>query len=451
MDPRYYKRLSQAYIALIVGTAFLATPAMAAKSVKDLVKIVRPAVVTIYTFDESGDSLSQGTGFLVSKDEVITNWHVIEGAFEAHVKTSDKKEIDVVDITAANATADLAKLKLAGKVIGGPLVLKSELPEVGEEILVMGAPLGLEFSVSDGIVSAVRELPGLGFVIQITAPISPGSSGSPVVNMRGEVIGVVKSLAEGGQNLNFAVAAQHVQELGVVKETVYEYDGLGKAKNDNSSEYYFGKGIDLVLEEKYEEALPLLKKAAERKPRYWEAWFQIGFCYGSIGEYKKAVEAYRKTISYNPDDPITWYNLGINLSMLGRLDEAEEAYLEALKLNPEHSLALYNLGVIYGDTDRHKESIETYKKSLKLNPDYPEAHFNMGVIYGRMKMYVKSADAYEESLLIRPDFADAHYNLGLTRLLLKDRDAAMEHYYILKDMKDPRASRLLEYIGPEKK
>jgi hypothetical protein len=73
---------------------------------------------------------------------------------------------------------------------------------------VIGTPLGLEQTVSDGIVSARREIPGFGRIVQMTAPISPGSSGSPVLNMRGEVVGVATFLIDMGQNLNFAIPAE---------------------------------------------------------------------------------------------------------------------------------------------------------------------------------------------------------------------------------------------------
>lgn len=94
-----------------------------------------------------------------------------------------------------------------------PLSINASLPEVGERVVVIGSPLGLEQTVSDGIVSAVREVSAFGTIIQITAPISPGSSGSPVVNMKGEVIGVATFQSMIGQNLNFAIPGERIAKL----------------------------------------------------------------------------------------------------------------------------------------------------------------------------------------------------------------------------------------------
>ena len=89
------------------------------------------------------------------------------------------------------------------------------MPQEGESIVVIGNPFGLEGSVTNGIVSAVREIPGYGKIIQITAPISPGSSGSPVVNMLGQVIGVATLQAAEGQSLNFAVPSERISQLRI--------------------------------------------------------------------------------------------------------------------------------------------------------------------------------------------------------------------------------------------
>ena len=87
------------------------------------------------------------------------------------------------------------------------------MPEIGEKVVVIGSPLGLEQTAADGIVSAIRQYRSFQKVIQITAPISPGSSGSPVVNMRGEVIGVAFMLMSAGQNLNFCVPGENIANL----------------------------------------------------------------------------------------------------------------------------------------------------------------------------------------------------------------------------------------------
>src|SRR5690606_1995460 len=108
----------------------------------------------------------------------------------------------------------LLKVEIA-RQLAIPLPVVARVPAEGESIVVIGNPFGLEGSVSNGIVSAVREISGYGRIIQITAPISPGSSGSPVVNMSGQVIGIATLQAAEGQSLNFAVPSERILQLKV--------------------------------------------------------------------------------------------------------------------------------------------------------------------------------------------------------------------------------------------
>src|SRR4029453_19441878 len=117
-------------------------------------------------------------------------------------------------VLGVDAEGDLALLKVeapANQV--RPLSLDRTSPQEGESVVVIGNPLGLEGSVTNGIVSAVRDIPGFGRIIQITAPISPGSSGSPVVNMQGAVIGVATLQITGGQSVNFAIPSERIAQL----------------------------------------------------------------------------------------------------------------------------------------------------------------------------------------------------------------------------------------------
>ena len=151
----------------------------------------KPSAVAIETFDARGEKLSRGSGFFIDYDRVVTNRHVIDGAYRAEVHLNSGTNFPVRTVLAVDAEGDVALLKVdAPRQLVRPLPLDRTSPQEGESIVVIGNPFGLEGSVTNGIVSAVRDIPGFGRIIQITAPISPGSSGSPVVNMHGQVIGV---------------------------------------------------------------------------------------------------------------------------------------------------------------------------------------------------------------------------------------------------------------------
>jgi hypothetical protein len=144
---------------------------------------------------------------------------VIQGASSAEIKTADGKTYPITYIVAGDEQNDVIRLSVnIPSQYVYPLSLSETIPEVGERIIVYGSPLGLENTVSDGIVSSVREISDYSKIIQITVPVSPGSSGSPVLNMNGEVIGIATFQFIEGQNLNFAIPSERIAILNLAKE-----------------------------------------------------------------------------------------------------------------------------------------------------------------------------------------------------------------------------------------
>src|SRR5438309_3966705 len=204
-------------VSLLCGFIFaLALPRTYAQDqLPDLVRRIKPSSVAIETFDARGEKLSRGSGFFVDKDRVVTNRHVIDGAYRGEVHLNSGNSFQVKNVLAVDAEADIAILKVeAPPNLVRPLSLDRASPQEGESVVVIGNPFGLEGSVTNGIVSAVRDIPGFGRIIQITAPISRGSSGSPVVNMQGQVISVATLQITGGQSVNFAIPSERIAQLG---------------------------------------------------------------------------------------------------------------------------------------------------------------------------------------------------------------------------------------------
>lgn len=182
-------------------------------STRELAVRVRKSLVLIVTQDRRGDTIAQGSGFFLRPGFVVTNLHVLKRASWGFVKTlSDGKGYGIVSVAGFDIKHDLCVLKLRFDV-GIPLALSMNTVAAGDDILVAGNPEGLEASFSKGIVSGVRSDSGL---LQMDAAISPGSSGGPVVNSYGDVVGISVSSIVGGQNLNFAVPVRYLRllELG---------------------------------------------------------------------------------------------------------------------------------------------------------------------------------------------------------------------------------------------
>jgi S1-C subfamily serine protease len=157
----------------------------------------------------AGEPIARGSGFLVANNKIVTNQHVIRdgNAFLDLGAVKLPLKIEAVD-----SVNDLAILTTNGELSVPPLELATSDPKPGNSVYALGNPEGLERSISSGVVAGIRNISGRE-LIQITAPISPGSSGGPVLNSQSQVVAVAVGILEAGQNLNFAVPIKFVQKL----------------------------------------------------------------------------------------------------------------------------------------------------------------------------------------------------------------------------------------------
>lgn len=163
--------------------------------------------------DSSGRPVALGSGFILKKNYIVSNYHVIEGAGSGFVKRiGDKAKYQIGGIAAMDEFRDLVILRVDGIVSDGVALSQRHAVEVGDTIFAIGNPRGLEGTFSQGIISSLRDINGFQ-LLQITAPISPGSSGGPIADENGEVVGVAVATFKGGQNLNFAIPVNYLNQL----------------------------------------------------------------------------------------------------------------------------------------------------------------------------------------------------------------------------------------------
>jgi len=391
------------------------------ESLPSLIKRIKPSTVIIFVYNDKGEFLKLGSGFFINQNgDVITNYHVIQGASSAEIKTADEKTYPITYIVAVDEQNDLIRLSvnIPSKSVY-PLSLNKTIPEVGERIIVYGSPLGLENTVSDGIVSAIRDIPDYGRIIQITAPISPGSSGSPVLNMNGEVIGIATFQMIEGQNLNFAIPSEKIVSLNLIREkkilTTEELFGQ-ENKTEKYSDYDEAceKALYFMEKEDYEKALLYLEIAikTEISPSKEYLYLAIGLCNNELGNYAKAIEAYK----------------------------------QAIRIDPDLADAYYNLGLAYDELGFYKDAIEAYKQTIHINPDYASPFYSLGRIYSLNGLYKDSIEAYKQAIRIDPDYANSHLGLGLTYLFIGDKNSALSEYKILKELDIDLANKLFDLI-----
>lgn len=347
MNKRLYPRLFPFALVVLLGAS--AVQARAQEGLPALVKRVKPAVVAITTYDAAGEALMTGSGFFLRPGQVVTNLHVVRGAVRAEIKTLDGKGrvFPVNGSLAVDEEGDLALLSVETPTARSS-ELASDIPDEGEPIFVIGNPLKLEGSVSDGIVSAVREVPNSYRIIQITAPISHGNSGSPVFNMKGQVLGVVTVKVTNGQNINLALAAARVAELKAGK--LQPLSELGAKNKGDVADSLYRSGLDSLWLGNYDNAVGYFENATNKNPRRADAWVQVGFCKVKQGKNQEAIRAYLQALQLKPTDAEIHNKLGDAYYYLGRLREALESYTEAARLQPDRAETFYNLAITYSES-----------------------------------------------------------------------------------------------------
>lgn len=339
-------------LALLALFVF-AAGAAAQESLPELVRRVKPSVVSVITYNEAGEVALTGSGFFVRPGQVLTNLHVIEGAARVEVRTFEGKGKTYVarGLSAVDEEGDLAVVGVEMPPERASVAAAaSVVPEEGERIFVIGNPLRLEGSVSDGIVSAVREVPNLGRIVQITAPISHGNSGSPVFNMKGEVVGVVTIRVMNGQNINLALGASRFPELkeGARLTPFNELKGAkASQRSESPGDWWYKNGLNSLWLGNYESALGHFENAVNRNPSRADAWIQVGFCKVKQGKNQDAIKAFEQALKLKPNSYEALSKMGDAYYYAGNYYKALEAYQRAVNLRPELAEGYYSLGLAY--------------------------------------------------------------------------------------------------------
>jgi tetratricopeptide (TPR) repeat protein len=447
----------------------------------DIVAATKPGVVAVIVYNESGELLRQGSGFFVSNETVVTSLHVLRDAKKGLIRMANGSEFSIQGVVADDEHADLAMLSINGvpKDVK-PLHVADRVVREGERVIVIGSPMGLESSVSDGVIAALRKLPEFGDIIQITAAVSPGSSGSPVLDSQGQVIGVVRSQIRDGQALNFAAPASEVLKLrvGAVRSLPLLAASPDVPKLSDSER----EAWNAWMAKDFRTAAGWFRKVVENDPTNALNSHMLGECLEESQQWKEAVDAYRHAIDVDPKG--AWNHSGLGKAYMGmrRFEDGAASLKEALRIQPGNADASLYLGLAYAELGETENAIAAYKESIRGDPNSHKGHFLLGLAYVAQKRWQDAVNAYrladrcepnnceilyrlsvaclgtkdwdcaieasKAAIAIKPDHAAAHWVLGLAYVNRGDRGAALDEYKKLKELDPDAADSLFSVIYP---
>jgi S1-C subfamily serine protease/tetratricopeptide (TPR) repeat protein len=461
------------------------------------------AVATIETKDDLGFDAYQGSGVLIDPSWIkscskyvlswqelaedsqkhpenhlfppfqnaylLTNQHVIRSATNAVVKLYDGGTGGISDIIMENENLDIALVHCIIGVTPKPiphLHISTEDTAIGERVYAIGSPEGLEASLSEGIISGKREIvPGIVY-IQTTAPISSGSSGGPLLNSTGKVIGITTASRREGQNLNFVIPASHIieflkgpcnpREIGSGTSIQAEEDYAYKLEsfahhhllNEKGEDDWEGEPLEVIRNkiiktQNYTEALQDLTnlKSSQFDKHAYLFHYTIGLAAEGLcsksdiwhdgqtiedkyrqcrnNKYQQlAKKAYMESIQLKPEYSPANKHLADCLSREGQFVEAL-VYGNILVERVPFCATAYKLrGDILTSLKHNLEALRDYKNAAKLSPGNPEIYYKMGEVYMFLHNDEEAIEAYETAiqLKLKPPLSGAcYFGIGLIR------------------------------------
>ena len=344
-----------------------------ATTIPDIVAKAKPAVVQVIASDGNWSPIRTGTGFFVSADgDLLTNFHVIQGAAHISARTNKGAIFVFERVIAESADSDVALLKFQATDVDFLKMGTSMNAVEGETVLVIGNPEGLQGTVSNGIISAFRENRSY---IQITAPVSPGSSGSPVLDETGEVIGMATLVYKEGQNLNFAISAEVIETVvrsGLVQATPTPSPSATPDKNLAWS--YYSKGEDEYNHHNYEAAVKDYTEAIRLNAGLVSAYDARAHAYDFLGQYSKAIPDFSTDIGFEPKDWAAYGCRGRDYFRLNQFDKAILDFSTAIGFEPKDWAAYQNRGAAYLQLKQYGKAIDDESEAIEQVPSSAEAY-----------------------------------------------------------------------------
>jgi len=322
----------------------------------DAVLKQKSAVVNLHVNDRNGKKIASGTGFFVDKSGIIvTDCQIISKWFKKvenilRVETGGV-QFPLEDLISRRCENNLVLIKVDGADLPSVKLDMHYKPKIGKNItVVQGIPGGGGIFSEATIKSIIKQ----DKLFQTSIRVNPKSSGSPVFNSDGEVIGAIVSPAKKDKNMNAALIKDIPNQIERYKKSII-------VKKSTPPPYQPPKET---------------KKTGDANE-----YFLLGCEYENSHSYREAIEAYKESLRMNPNYPDAYINLGVVYYKLGKYSDAIEAFKEAAKVEPNSLLVYRKLGTAYIIRGAYSEAVDAFRKATDIEPNNAEAHFNLGIAY----------------------------------------------------------------------
>jgi Tfp pilus assembly protein PilF len=341
---------------------------------EQIFNLYKDAVVIINAYGFDGTKSGSGSAVIVKdKNLIVTNFHILSGNEKIEIITH-KDTLKDPEIVGVDIDRDVLLLKLPHTDYQTIQIANSDDVKPGQKVYAIGNPMGLENTISEGLVSGIRDSVTdikMKF-IQISASLSPGSSGGAVINSKGELIGISSMGMREGQNLNFAIP---INEVFDIHQTTYTDKKKLEALN------FFLQAQESLEQGKNQEAIDFLEKYLKEFPDDHKGYNYRGLAYTGRKMYKEAITDFNKAIKINSKYAPAYTNRADVYFRTEQFEKAIKDFTSIIKMFPDNMYAYYARGIAYMSEEENDKAAEDFTFVIKKDKTYTAAYLNRGIAY----------------------------------------------------------------------
>lgn len=389
-------------VAAVLAFAFV-VPLAEADTPEQIFQQVSRSVVVVDVLDAANKPLRLGSGVVIGISEVITNCHVVQPANRIRVRHTDKTF--PATLRYADLDRDLCQLNVPGLRGSSVTLGTTNTLKVGMRVYAIGAPKGLELTMSEGLISSLREIEGSRY-IQTSAPISSGSSGGGLFDSNARLIGITSFAFVEGQNLNFALPADWIRDLPKRAQS----QAVTIVNKDITALDWFNRATALEARKDWQGMLEVTQRWTTAYPTSADAWYAMGEAYGNLDQHENAKNIFEKVVIIRSNYPGAWLNLGLANIHVKQFEQAIQSLQEALRIKLDDAAAWAGLGIAYNGIQQYDKAIQASERAIGIRSDYAYAWYALGTSYAMQQQGDKVKEVHQVLRKLNPKLAQTFFN-----------------------------------------